>query len=155
GRAGRDFPAQKIGCSRAKLWAANTGDGGHKVRAGGGYVADGRAAVAVADQVYLGLAADGDDLFDLIDQFFTTGFRTVQLADFGDVHAGAVAAQRGWNAVPVINPQQALKTEQAVGQHDRVAGLGVAGSAEQPRSLGVSAQQQAGNQAGNQAEGRK
>ena len=124
----------------------DAGGGGNQVWFDGSDVADGRSAMAMANQIDLGLAADGDNLFHLIQQFFAASFRGVQLADFGDVHAGTVATQRGRNAVPVVDAQDTVKAEHAVGQYNRVLGLGVAGGAE-PESMGVARGQQAGAQA--------
>ncbi|MNJ77445.1 hypothetical protein D3C77_749480 [compost metagenome] len=83
--------------------------------------------MAVADQVDLGLAAQGDDVLDLLDQFLAAHFGGVQLAHLGGVDAGAATAQRAGNAVPVVDAKHAVPAEHAVGQHDGVAGLGVAG----------------------------
>ena len=38
-----------------------------------------------------------------------------------------VATQRAWNAVPVVDTEQAVETEHAMGQDDRVFGLRVTG----------------------------
>ena len=106
---------------------ADAGYRGHQVGAYGGHVTDGRAAMAVAEQIDFAAATDGCDLFHLLKQLFATGFGGVQLADFSDVDLGAVAAQGGRDAVPVIDAQQVVEAEHAVGQHDGVLGLRVAG----------------------------
>ena len=136
----------KVGCGRTLVRCTDAGGRGNQARFDGCNVADGRATMAVADQVDLGLAADGDDLFHLGQQLFAAGFRGIQLADFGDIHAGAVAAQCSRDAVPVVDAQDAVEAEHAVGQYNRVLGLGVAGGAE-PESMGVARGQQAGAQA--------
>ncbi len=139
---------EEVGGGRALVRRADAGDRGDQVRAHGGDVAGGGAAVAVADQVDLGLAADGDDVLDLLQQLLAARFGGVQLADLGDVDAGAVAAQGGGNAVPVVDAEDAVEAEHAVAEDDGVLGLGIAGRAE-PEGLGLAA----GEQAGAEAEG--
>ena len=83
--------------------------------------------MAVADQVDLAFAADGDDVLDLLQQLLATCFGGVQLADFGDVDTGTVTAQCCRDAIPVIDAEDAVEAEHAVAEDDRVLGLGVAG----------------------------
>ena len=138
--------ADKIGCGRALVRCTDAGGRGNQARFDGRNVTDGRATMAVADQVDLGLTTDGDDLFHLGQQLFAAGFRGIQLADFGDIHTGAVAAQCSRDAVPVVDAQDAVEAEHAVGQYHWVLGLGVARGAE-PEGVGVARGQQAGAQA--------
>lgn len=88
---------------------ADAGGGSDQVGTYGGDVADGRPAVAVADQVDLGLAAEGDDFLHLLQQLLAADFRGVQLADFGDVDLGTVTAQGAGNAEPVVDPRMLSK----------------------------------------------
>src|SRR5690606_20524949 len=99
----------------------DAGGRGHQIRAYRGHVANGRTAVAVADQVDLRLAADGDDVLDLLDQFLTPHFRGVQLAHFGHIDRGTAAAQCAGDAVPVVEAEHAVPAEHAVGEHDGIA----------------------------------
>lgn len=92
----------------------DAGGGSDQVGTYGGDVADGRPAVAVADQVDLGLAAEGDDFLHLLQQLLAADFRGVQLADFGDVDLGTVTAQGAGNAEPVVDPEDVVEAEHAV-----------------------------------------
>ncbi len=88
--------------------------------------------MAVADQVDLRLAADSNDFLDLGQQFLATQFRCVELADFGDVDLRAVSAQRTGDAIPIVDAQQTVETQHAVGEHNRVlrGGVAAAGGSE-------------------------
>ncbi len=116
---------------RTLVRGADAGGGSDQVGTYGGDVADGRPAVAVADQVDLGLAAEGDDFLHLLQQLLAADFRGVQLADFGDVDLGTVTAQGAGNAEPVVDPEDIVEAEHAVGQHDGVFGLGVGAGLDQ------------------------
>lgn len=123
--------AQEVGGVRTLVRGADAGGGSDQVGTYGGDVADGRPAVAVADQVDLGLAAEGDDFLHLLQQLLAADFRGVQLADFGDVDLGTVTAQGAGNAEPVVDPEDVVEAEHAVGQHDGVFGLGVGAGLDQ------------------------
>src|SRR5690606_38235982 len=106
------------------------GHRGDQVGSYSGDITDGRAAVAVTEQVDLGLAGNGDDLLDLLQQLLATRLRGVQLADLGDIDAGAILAQGLGNAIPVIDAQHAVPAEHAVSQDYGVLGASVVRGAE-------------------------
>src|SRR5690606_41541338 len=122
----RNLP-QEVGQRRALVGRAYAGYRGHQVGPYRSDVADGRPAVAVAEQVDLALAGEGDDLLDLLQQLLAAGFGRIQLADLGDVHRGAILAQGLGDAVPVVDAEHAVPAEHAVGQDDGVLGSGVIG----------------------------
>src|SRR5690606_2452699 len=141
----RRYVANEIGGFRALVRCTDTGDRGDQVRPYRGDIANGRAAVAMTYQVDLGLATDGNDLLDLGQQLLATGLRGIQLADLGDVDGGTVLAQGLGNTVPVVDTEDAVEAEHAMGQDDGVFGLGVIGGTE-PERLGLAGNAQHGGQ---------
>ncbi len=79
---------------RALVGSADRRDRGDEIRADRGDVARVEPAVAVANEVDLGLAGDGDDVLDLGEQRLAAGLGGVELRDVGDVDLGPARGQR-------------------------------------------------------------
>jgi len=82
--------------------------------------------MAVADQVHLLCAGDGEDGLHLAQQLLAAHLGGLEGGHLGHKDIGAVFRQVLRDAVPVINRTDLRETGHAVGEHDGVAGLAIA-----------------------------
>ena len=121
----RDF-AHDISNFRALVDAADAGDGSHQIRTHRSHITCGWRALAVADDIDLGSAGGSKNALHFSQQLLAPHFIAVGSRNGADKHFRAVFAQFAGDFVEIVCAEKIVEAENAVYQHNRIFGLGIA-----------------------------